>query len=66
MSSFFLWLALRAVIQTVDVGAQERPHSREAARPSREPVRLVPLAAARLLREELDWGSEAPDLPFPG
>lgn len=65
VSSFFLLLALCAAIQTVDVGVQERPHFREAAQPNDEPVWLVPLAAAHLLQEESDWGSEAPDLPFP-
>lgn len=48
MSSFFLFLALKAVIQTVDVGAQERPYSREAAEPNNDP--LVPPAAAWLGR----------------
>lgn len=48
MSSFFLFLALRAVIQTVDIGAQDRPHSREAAEPRDDP--LIPPAAAWLGR----------------
>lgn len=50
----------------MDAGAQERPHFKEAAQPSEEPVQLVSLAAACLLQEESDQGSEAPDLPFPG
>lgn len=44
VSSFFLFLALTAVIQTIDIGAQERPPPREAAEPRDDPL-VLPAAA---------------------